>query len=231
MTCANHPDAPAIAYCRECGKPMCLECRHLSVGSIYCAEHAPAPPPPPPEPAAASPYTAPYTPPHAQYDPGSHPALALFLGFIPGVGAIYNGQYAKGLIHAVIFGILVSLTSTSRGGMQPFFGIMIAIWVFYMAFEAFHTARKRRLGIVTEEFSSLFDAQSHSKFPGGGLLLVALGFILLLDTTDIVNLDQLERFWPVGLIVFGFYLLYARLHSSAAPHISSDNPRQPEPRP
>jgi len=32
----------------------------------------------------------------AAHDPAAHPALAFLLGFIPGVGAIYNGQYAKG---------------------------------------------------------------------------------------------------------------------------------------
>ena len=32
------------------------------------------------------------------------PGLAFALGFIPGVGAIYNGQYLKGLVHALIFG-------------------------------------------------------------------------------------------------------------------------------
>jgi TM2 domain-containing membrane protein YozV len=231
MNCANHPEAPAIAYCRECGKPMCLECRQLAVGSVYCAEHAPAssapaaepfpaerPTPAPASPYTSSPYTAPYTA-QAPYDPGAHPALALLLGFIPGVGAIYNGQYAKGLIHAVIFGILVSITSNSRGSMEPLFGIMLAIWVFYMAFEAYHTARKRRYGIVVEEFSSLFDAPAHTKFPGGAVLLVVLGFILLLDTTDIINMDQLERYWPIGLILLGLYLLYARLHSGASPQL------------
>jgi len=39
------------------------------------------------------------------------PGLAFFLGWIPGVGAIYNGQYAKGLVHAVLWGVLVSLTN------------------------------------------------------------------------------------------------------------------------
>ena len=128
------------------------------------------------------------------------------------MGAIYNGQYAKGLIHAVIFGILVSITSNAHAGpLEPLFGIMITIWVFYMAFEAFHTARKRRYGIVVEEFSSLFDARGQGKFPGGALVLVALGFILLLDTTDIINMDQVERYWPIGLIVLGLYLLYVRV--------------------
>jgi len=157
------------------------------------------------------------------YEHGAHPALALILGFIPGVGAIYNGQYAKGLIHAVVFGLLVSLAgSTTHGSLEPLIGLLIAAWVFYMAFEAFHTARKRRYGVSVEEFSSLFDVRpTQGKFPGGAILLIGLGFILLLDTTDIISMDQLERYWPVGLILIGLYLLYARL-SPAAHHNGVD---------
>jgi TM2 domain-containing membrane protein YozV len=158
-----------------------------------------------------------------EYDSGAHPILALILGFIPGVGAIYNGQYAKGLIHAVVFGLLVSIVSSTRGSLEPLFGLLIGAWVFYMAFEAYHTARKRRYGVSVEEFSSLFDVrQTHGRFPAGALLLIGLGFILLLDTTDIISMDQLERYWPVGLILFGLYMLYARL--SATAHNSDGRP-------
>ena len=38
-----------------------------------------------------------------------NPGLAALLGFIPGVGAMYNGQYAKGIVHLIIFAVLVSL--------------------------------------------------------------------------------------------------------------------------
>jgi TM2 domain-containing membrane protein YozV len=237
MNCANHPEVSASAFCRECGKPMCQECQRPALGSIYCGEHLPvtAAPPPPPRPFApetgsyagspytapvASPYTAPaspYTTP-AAYESAAHPVLALILGFIPGVGAIYNGQYAKGLIHAVVFGLLVSLAANMHGPLEPLVGILIAGWVFYMAFEAFHTARKRRYGVSVEEFSSLIDVRpAQGRFPAGAILLIALGFILLLDTTDIISMDQLERYWPVGLILFGLYMLYARL-SPSAPH-------------
>jgi TM2 domain-containing membrane protein YozV len=240
MNCANHPEVSASAFCRECGKPMCQECQRPALGSIYCGEHLPvtaAPPPPPaprpfsPEPgsfagspytaAPASPYTAPaspYTAAPGSYESASHPALALILGFIPGVGAIYNGQYAKGLIHAVVFGLLVSLAANMHGPLEPLVGILIAGWVFYMAFEAYHTARNRRHGVAVEEFSSLIDIkQGPGRFPAGAILLIALGFILLLDTTDIINMDQIERYWPVGLILFGLYMLYVRL-SPAAQH-------------
>src|ERR1019366_6642785 len=214
MNCANHPEVPASAFCRECGKPMCQECQRPALGSIYCGEHLPvtaapsfsppAPPRVPPEPGggyAGSPYTAPAAPGSMPaYETGAHPALALILGFIPGVGAIYNGQYAKGLIHAVVFGLLVSIVSNMKGPLEPLFGLLIGAWVFYMAFEAYHTARKRRYGVSVEEFSSLFDVRpTQGRFPAGAILLIGLGVILLLDKTDIINMDQLERYWPVGL--------------------------------
>jgi TM2 domain-containing membrane protein YozV len=236
MNCTNHPEAIATAFCRECGKPMCQQCQRPALGSVYCEEHLPAAaaPPPIPDPAvhgssayAGSPYTTSAPPPferHAPYtepainpgspDPDAHPVLALILGFLPGVGAIYNGQYAKGLIHAVIFGLLISIVSNSHnGGVAGFVGIMIGAWVIYQAFEAYHTARKRRYGVAVEEFSSLFEIRpTHGRFPVGAIVLIGLGFLLLLDTTDIISMEQFERYWPAVLIVVGLYLLYARLN-------------------
>ena len=50
------------------------------------------------------------------------PGLALFLGMIPGVGAIYNGQYAKGMVHAIIWGVLMSIAdSRAAHGLEPVF--------------------------------------------------------------------------------------------------------------
>ena len=61
-------------------------------------------------------------------DAGASPGLAFLLGLIPGVGAIYNGQYVKGLMHVVILGILISIVSSgSAGGMEPLFGMKMCI--------------------------------------------------------------------------------------------------------
>lgn len=146
-------------------------------------------------------------------DESVHPILALLLGLIPGVGATYNGQYAKGLVHALVFGLLVSaIANAHNGGMAALLGIMIAAWVFYMCFEAYHTARKRRYGVAVEEFSGQFDFRAGgSRVPVGAILLMGLGFILLLDTTDVISIDEFVKYWPVGLILVGVYLLYNRL--------------------
>jgi hypothetical protein len=156
--------------------------------------------------------------------PGVPPVIALLLGFIPGVGAICNGQYAKGLIHAVIFGLLVSAIATAHGaGIQAILGIMIAAWIFYMAFEAFHTAWRRRRGVAVDEFSSLFHIRgAQGGLPLGAILLVIVGFVLLLNTTDIISMDVFARYWPAGLIAIGIYLLYARVSASHGSPVDHD---------
>jgi hypothetical protein len=67
--------------------------------------------------------------------------LAGLLGFIPGVGAMYNGQLAKALAHVLIFAVFVSLSHSSS-----IFGILLVGWIFYQVFDAYHTAKARLYG-------------------------------------------------------------------------------------
>lgn len=221
MNCANHPDQAAVAFCRTCGKALCQSCQRTAQGTIFCQEHAPAeatgspyaaPYPPQPPPPGASPYA--YGPSPYALHPGVSPGLAFLLGLIPGVGAIYNGQYAKGLIHAVIFGFLVSIPSSgAAGGFEPLFGLMIAIWYFYMAFEAYHTAQRRQRGETVDEFSSIFPMgrRTGRGFPAGPVVMIAIGVIFLLNTLELVYLRDILRWWPVFLIALGGYMLYLRV--------------------
>ena len=140
------------------------------------------------------------------------PPLAFFLGLIPGVGAIYNAQYAKGLVHAVIWGLLMSMANSSAiHGLEPLFVILVIVWWFYMAMEAYHTARKRQAGEAVDEYSSLIDFRGHSgQTPVAGIALIVLGVLLLLHTLDLLNFDRIAPYWPVVLIAAGIYLLWGR---------------------
>ena len=135
MDCVNHSGVTATAFCQNCGKALCATCvRNAPGGQILC------------EPCFVSwqrlqqPFVAP--PPGAP-----NPVAAGILGLIPGVGAMYNGQFFKGLIHVVVFAVLVTLTSQFNGGIDVFFGLMIPAWILYQAFEAYHTALARRDGL------------------------------------------------------------------------------------
>jgi len=136
--------------------------------------------------------------------------LAFLLGWIPGVGAVYNQQYAKGVIHVVVFGLLVAIHESGITSLVPLFGMLIALWFFYMAFEAYHTAKKRRLGLPVDEFSSVLPVKNHAGSKAGPIVLIASGVLFLLITMDVIAVYQIVRFWPVLLIALGVYLLFNR---------------------
>jgi hypothetical protein len=207
--------AEIAGYCRACGKPLDAANIRSFQGTIYCAEHAPAAPGVSAAAAGfdpSNPYSTPVggPPPGTRPDLGISPGLAFILGMIPGVGAIYNGQYAKGLTHVVLFGLLISLIENAHS-FAPLFGMLIAVFWFYMAFEAYHTAKRRQLGQAVDEFSSLFP--SHARGAGtlvAPVVLVVLGVLILMSNLNLVDFEHVMRFWPVGLIVLGGYLLYLR---------------------
>jgi TM2 domain-containing membrane protein YozV len=104
-----------------------------------------------------------------------NPVLAAILGLIPGVGAMYNGQLIKGLVHVLVFAVLVSITSTVHSDLDIFFGLLIPAWIFYQAFEAYHTAKARRDGdplpdpLGLNELTNVFSSggRMHQGMPPG----------------------------------------------------------------
>jgi len=179
MNCANHPDRERSAFCQNCGKPVCSECVRNVGSSIFCDPcltarvGATAPPggfPYPGYPYPGNPQTGPggyppVAPPVTAGEPS--PGLAALLGFIPGVGAMYNGQYAKGIVHLMVFAVLVSLASQVNG----IFGLFVAGWIAYMVIEAHHTACARRDGTPLPNPFGLNDLSERLGFgkawPGG----------------------------------------------------------------
>src|ERR1700743_3223078 len=131
MNCLNHPDVAAVAYCQNCGKPLCSACMRTVGGVVYCETCL-----------AARLSSQAAVGQAAQYPMHAHPVLAGLLGFIPGVGAMYNGQFVKALAHVLIFAVFVSLADKS-----VVFGLLVAAWVFYQVFDAAQTAKARRDGL------------------------------------------------------------------------------------
>ena len=194
MNCAAHTDVPAAGYCRNCGKALCPECTREVRGALYCEE-------------CLAGLLA--TPPAAEpVKPHINPALAATLGFIPGLGAVYNGQYLKALIHVLIFGGLIALLSTDiPSSYDAFFGIALGCFYFYMPIEAYRTANARRLG--EPEPSNLMEGQGRK--PIGAIVLIGIGVLLLLGNFGLLQRDWFEKTWPVALILIGGWLLWDRM--------------------
>jgi TM2 domain-containing membrane protein YozV len=132
MDCVNHSGTNATAYCQNCGKALCQVCVHTAPGGqVFCAPCMTAW-------SAAANAQNPFVSGH----PGApSPQLAAVLGVIPGVGAMYNGQFLKGLVHVMIFAVLVSASHIFH-----LFGLLTFGWICYQVFDAYHTAKARRDG-------------------------------------------------------------------------------------
>jgi hypothetical protein len=213
------PDLKITGYCRVCGKALTEVSVRSAQGTIYCEDHVPQESTTTANSSFAGPFTPPADSPYAQPMPppmpdSASPGTAFVLGMIPGVGAIYNRQYAKGIVHVIILAMLIMAADNGPNNVGPLFGLSIMGFWFYMAFEAFHTAQNRQRGIAVDEFSSLMPTAGGSRFPIVPILLIAFGGVFLLDTLEIYDLRRLMRFWPILMIGMGIYLLYARMKDS-----------------
>ena len=202
MKCAVHAEADVTGYCRNCGKAMCGVCARPVHDVLYCEDCLANVMGHPASGAALT--SAPPTTTRA-----GNPGVAFILGFLfPGLGAVYNGEYNKALIHIVVFATLIfGLSSNMDDAMKAVLGIMLAGFIFYMAFDSMRTAQAQRDGRI-----SVDPLQSWSKErPIGPIIMIVAGAVFLLNNFDLLPFYRIERFWPLVLIAIGILMLRNRL--------------------
>ena len=236
MNCATHEETPAAGFCRNCGRAVCEECRKDRLGVPHCpacdeklealeqptagftsdtTHKEPASPQATASNEDARRRAENFGQPSYQEE-GPLPVLAFILGFIPGVGAVYNGQYAKGVVHALLWGGLLGAAITSGQADQPggvaVFVVLLALTSLYMPIEAVQTARALRRGEELDDMSGLLGTSS----PVGGVVLIVLGVVFLLHSLGYWRLADVVRFWPLALIALGGHILYRRVKEQSA---------------
>ncbi len=228
MNCAVHSEADATGFCRNCGKPMCALCVRPVRDVLYCEDclagavgiPSAAPQQPAiPQPASAGSSANYYNDPNAPLPPplpvvaptgaGPNPALAFFLGFLPGLGAFYNEQFGKGIIHLAIFLFLfiLGVDGAVSGGAEAALWLCIAgLWV-YMPIDAYRTAKAKQAGMLLDDPLENF---SKGK-PIGPALIIFIGILLLLHNFDWFPWWRIQQFWPLILIALGIFMFRNRL--------------------
>ena len=234
MNCANHPDIAAVAYCRTCGKPLCANCTRDVKGVIYCENcladrlQGVQPMAVPPAAGFAPSASAPIVP-----GSGPNPAVAgILAGFFPfGVGAVYCGQYAKGLAHLVVFTLLVWGESViNNDGINTILGLGIAFFYVWQIIDSVRTAKAIQLGQpppdpfgLAQAFGaaepaapgqpvqppSAGEAPHPSKIPTAAVVLIGLGVLFLLQTAGLFEFGW-DRVWPFFLIGLGIWMFAVR---------------------
>jgi Domain of unknown function (DUF5668) len=217
MKCAVHTEVDATGYCRNCGKALCAVCVRPVHDVLYCEDclasvlgH--------PAPTAATPQADAFAPAATTAAAAQGPlsdgkkynssGVAFILGFFPGMGAVYNGEYNKALIHIVVFAaMIVGLSSDIGEGASVALSLLLAGFIFYMVFDSVRTAKARATGQVCPD-----PLESWSKNrPVGPIILIVLGAIFLLNNFDWFPFYRLVRFWPLILIIAGGLMFRNRL--------------------
>ena len=177
------------------------------------------------------------TPPAATFQPapgyptrtpvatGPNPALAGILGAIPfGVGAIYCGQYVKGLAHLGIFIFLVVAQSSDVPDyLHVILGFAIAFFVIYQIVDAVRTAKALQVGQPAPDPFGLVAAFSpggkpttrkdaYKSIPAGALILIGLGVLFLLHNLGFWFIRP-GVVWSAVLIGLGMWLFVRRFES------------------
>lgn len=176
--------ASPAGYCRHCGKTLTTETLREVRGAYYCADCL----------ATMAGQTQPAS------SPGSgRAATAAALGIIPGLGAVYNGDYWKALIQVMVFAAIIALIPHA----PVIFALVLAAWVFYMPVEAYQTAKAKAAGGTAE-------AALRRRETLGPALLIIIGSLALLNELNLIDIDRVLDFWPLGLIGLGVWMLMKR---------------------
>lgn len=206
MKCFYHPAVDSVQGCRACGKWLCSSCAHSIKGAFYCqdclvkgAELS----------VIASRSTI------NQDSPGR----AAVMAFIPGMGAVYNRQYTKGLIH---FGVFAALCLLAEG--HPIFALgAVAFWVFQVldAYRSAQAVMRQRLA-----HPEWIPEEEKVNAPVWGLILMGVGLLFLVDNLVEADIFRfVDKLWPLAFVALGAYLMWDYLKEKKSGAIGG--PRKP----
>ncbi len=160
----------------------------------------------------------------APHLPRKSPGLAVFLSILfPGLGQIYIGYYQRGFTHALIAIALISgLTSIGEhaGGLAALLGVSLGFFWLYNFIDAGRRASLYNMALEsgrTPEMPEEPKLRSGGSI-AGGVILIAIGLLVFLNTMFDISLDWLADWWPLGLIGLGVWMV-----------IGARKARQPKP--
>lgn len=156
----------------------------------------------------------------------SSPFIATLLSFVPGLGAAYNGQTAKAIVHFAIFASFFQMAVLTQG-VQFFVLGVLGTWLF-AAVDACRTAQLIRAGLTPDTEEDVIARRLYGNPFAWGVTLVIIGTLFLLHTLLGVQFP-VRQFLPIALVALGIYMLldYVRRRRSTNRVIRFDSRRPP----
>lgn len=150
------------------------------------------------------------------------PALAAILSLMPGLGQVYVGYYIRGFINIVVVASTITLLANGSGhgsdgefsrrafDVAPLLGLFLSFFWLYNMIDAWRIAslyNEALLAARSGEMKVDLPMPSAGGAMVGGIVLVAIGLLLFLNTMFGMSLDWLREWWPIAPIGFGIYLI------------------------
>jgi hypothetical protein len=156
----------------------------------------------------------------------SSPFIATLLSFVPGLGAAYNGQTAKAIVHFAIFASFFQMAVLTQGVHFFVLGVL-GTWL-YAAVDACRTAQLIRAGLSPDTEEDVITRRLYGNPFAWGITLIILGTLFLLHTLLGVQLP-VRQLLPVALVALGAYMLfdYVRRRGSSSRVVRFDSRRPP----
>ncbi len=210
MKCLYHPDVDSQETCSVCSKPLCTECTHKIKGKPYCQDCL----------VQGAEWAATV---RGLKLPSDSPKRAAFCAIIPGMGAVYNGEYTKAITYFAVFAALSMMGNRVNG----VFGFGAFVFVLFTMFDAYRSAEAKARKSIQAGFVPEESVHQDKTIVGWGILLIVLGIIFLLQ--NLISFYFLNRMWPIVFILVGGYLVYRAMEArDKKPSNSTDSIPSPK---
>jgi hypothetical protein len=200
MKCAYHPTNIASARCGSCERSLCPACDHRIKGYPYCQDCIVAGI----EALRRKGCRNQGVKMRAEESSPKSPLIAVMLSWIPGLGAAYNGQNIRALVHFVVIVGLWIISDIFRSPFQMAFILAGTGFYFFSIYHAYASAQRQRAGVDLQEEEDWLKQflREHTGLWGG--LLVSVGMLAIIN---VVFPDYLHYLWPLLLVAAGFYFI------------------------
>src|SRR5262249_18598299 len=136
--------------------------------------------------------------------PADSPKRAALCSIIPGMGAVYNGEYLKAITFFAVFASLVILGDDVHG----VFGFWAFAFLVFTMFDSYRTAEIRTRAQIESARQEIQPARDKSVV-GWGMFLIVLGVLFLIQ--NMIPYRFLHHLWPLMFILLGAYLVWRAL--------------------
>jgi len=220
MNCAYHANNPAAVQCQNCGRPLCPACDHRIRGFAFCQDCIVA--------GVELLRQNAIAPREQVVRRRTSPFIATLLSFVPGLGAAYNGQTSKAIVHFAIFASFFQMAVVTDG-VQFFILGVLGTWLF-AAVDACRTAQLIRSGRAPDEEEDVIARRLYGNPFAWGVTLMTLGAVFLLHTLLGVRLP-VRQLLPLALVALGAYMLfdYLRRRRTGEQTMRAFDTRRPPP--